>query len=126
VNRKTDGKIQHPADGRQWKQFDLAHQEDFSNEPRNTRFGLSTDGMKTFREMRNPHSTWTVIMYIFNLPPWLCHKRKYLLLTTLVSGPKQAGNDIDIFRTIGGRHAETLGIWDKYNKQHFNLNAIIF
>jgi hypothetical protein len=33
VNRKTDGKIQHLTDDRQWKQFDLAHQEDFSNEP---------------------------------------------------------------------------------------------
>ena len=26
VNRKIDGKIRYPADGRQWKQFDLAHQ----------------------------------------------------------------------------------------------------
>jgi hypothetical protein len=35
-------------------------------------------------------------MCIFNLPPWLFHKRKYVLLTTLISGPKQAGKDIDI------------------------------
>jgi hypothetical protein len=57
VNRKTDEKIRHPVDGRQWKQFDLAHQEDFSNDPRNIRCGLSTDGMSPFGEMRNPHST---------------------------------------------------------------------
>jgi hypothetical protein len=25
VNHKTDGKIRHPPDDRQWKQFDLAH-----------------------------------------------------------------------------------------------------
>jgi hypothetical protein len=74
-------------------------------------FGLSTDGMSPFGEMRNPHSTWPVIMCIFNLSPWLCHKRKYLLMTTLISSPKQAGNDIDIFRTIDGGHAETLEIW---------------
>jgi hypothetical protein len=49
VNRKIDEKIRHPADGRQLKQFDLAHQGDFSNEPRNIRFGLSTDGMNQFR-----------------------------------------------------------------------------
>jgi hypothetical protein len=72
-------------------------QEDFSNDPRNIRFGLSTDGLSPFREMWNPDSTWPVIMCIFNLPPWLCHKRNYLLLTTLISGPKQAGNDIDVF-----------------------------
>jgi hypothetical protein len=53
--------------------------------------------MSPFGEMRNPHSTWLVIMYIFNLPPWLCHKWKYLLLATLISGPKQVGNDIDVF-----------------------------
>jgi hypothetical protein len=57
VNHKINGKIQHHANGRQWKQFDLAHQEDFSNDPRNIRFGLSTDEMTPFREMRNPYST---------------------------------------------------------------------
>jgi hypothetical protein len=41
VNRKTDGKIRHPVDGRQWKQFDLAHREDFSNDPRNISLDLS-------------------------------------------------------------------------------------
>jgi hypothetical protein len=61
------------------------------------RFGLSTDGMNPFREMRNPPSTWQVIMCIYNLSPWLCHKGKYLLLTTLISGPKQADIDIDVF-----------------------------
>jgi hypothetical protein len=74
VNHKSDGKIGHPADGSQWKQFDLAHQEDFSNDPRNIRFGISTVGMSPFGEMRNPHSIWPVIMCIFNLPPWWFHK----------------------------------------------------
>jgi hypothetical protein len=64
---------------------------------KNIRFGLSTDGMSPFGEIRYPHLTWSIIMCIFNLPPWLCHKQKYLLLTTLISGPKQAGNDIDVF-----------------------------
>jgi hypothetical protein len=67
--------------------------------------------MNPFGEMRNPHGTWLVIMCRYNLPPWLCHKQKYLLLTTLISGPKQAGLDIDFFRTIGGGHAEALGTW---------------
>jgi hypothetical protein len=131
VNHKMDGKIQHPATGRQWKHFDLAHQEDFSNDPRNIRFGLRTDGMNPFGEMRNPHNTWSVIMCIFNLPPWLCHKRKYLLLTTLISGPKQVGIDIDIFLEPLIENMQKLWeygvtIWNEYNKQHFNLKVIIF
>jgi hypothetical protein len=97
VKCKTDAKIQHPADGRQWKHFDLAHHEDFSNDPRNIRFGLSTDGMNPFDEMRKPHSTWSVIFVHIQSPPWLFHKHKYLLLTTLISGPKEVGIDINIF-----------------------------
>jgi hypothetical protein len=38
ANRNIDGKIQHPVDGGQWKQYDLAHQEDFSNDQINIRF----------------------------------------------------------------------------------------
>jgi hypothetical protein len=94
VQQKRDEKIRHPVDGKQWKYFNLGH-EDFSNNPRNIRLGLSTDGMNPFRELRNPHSTWPVIMCIYSLPPWLCHKRKYLQLTTLISGPKQVGIGID-------------------------------
>jgi hypothetical protein len=48
VKHKTDEKIRHPIDGRKWKQFDLAHQEDFSNYLRNIRFGLSMDRMNPF------------------------------------------------------------------------------
>jgi hypothetical protein len=56
IQWKRDGKVRHPADGRRWKHFDLSHDEDFSNDPRNIRFGLSTDGINPFREMRNPHN----------------------------------------------------------------------
>ena len=95
---KSEGndKIRHPVDRSQWKKFDIAHR-DFSNEPRNVRFALSTDGMNPFGQMRNPHSTWPVILSLYNLPPWLCHKCKYLLLTTLISGPHQPCNNIDVF-----------------------------
>jgi hypothetical protein len=65
VQRKRDGNIQHSVDGRQWKHFDLSH-EDFSNDPSNIRFGPSTNEMNSFREMRNPHSTWPIIMCIYN------------------------------------------------------------
>jgi hypothetical protein len=97
VQRKRDRRIRHPANDRHWKHFDLNHEEDFSNDPRNIRFGLSTDGMNPFGEIMKPHSTWPVIMCIYNLPSWLCHKQKYLLLTTHIFGPKQAGINIIFF-----------------------------
>jgi hypothetical protein len=70
-------------------------------------------------------------MYIYNLPSWLCHNRKYLLLTTLISGPKQAGIDIDIFleplmEDIQKLWEHGVNVCDEYKKEHFNLKAIIF
>jgi hypothetical protein len=43
------------------------------------------------------HSTWPIILAMYNLPTWLCHKRKYLILSILVQGLKQAGTDMDVF-----------------------------
>ena len=45
VWRKVDDdKIAHPVDCSQWQRFDEKHKE-FSDDPKNVRFGLSTDGM---------------------------------------------------------------------------------
>src|SRR6266542_298731 len=64
---------------------------------RNIRFGLSTDGVNNFGNMRSSHSTWPVTLCIFNLPSSLCMKRKYILMPLLIKGPKQLGNNIDVY-----------------------------
>ena len=53
---KDDGKLRHPSDGKQWKDFDEANPE-FGKEPRHVRFALSTDGMNPFGELSSSHST---------------------------------------------------------------------
>jgi len=53
--------------------------------------------MNPFVERSSKHSTCTMILTIYNLPPWLCQKQKYLLLTILISGPTQPGVDMDVF-----------------------------
>jgi hypothetical protein len=60
----------------------------------------------------------------------LCHKRKYLLLITLICSPKQAGVDIDVFLEPLMEDMQKLwkhgvNIWDEYKKEHFNLKAVI-
>ena len=40
--KKGDGKLRHPADARQWKEFDDKYYQEFGNDPRNIRFALST------------------------------------------------------------------------------------
>jgi tnp2 family transposase len=94
--RKKDGLIRHPADSMQWKNIDKEFPI-FGDEARNLRLGLSTDGMNPYGTLSTQHSTWPVLLSIYNLPPWLCMKRKYILLPLLIPGPKQPGNDIDVY-----------------------------
>jgi hypothetical protein len=91
-----DDKIAHLTDYSQWQAFDEKH-KDFSEDPGNVRFGLSTDGMNPFNERISDHNTWLVILILYNIPTYLCQKRKYHLLTILISGLKQPGIDIDVF-----------------------------
>jgi hypothetical protein len=53
--------------------------------------------MNPFDENRTAHNTWLVILMMYNLQTWLCHKRKYIMLSILIQGLKQAGINIDVF-----------------------------
>lgn len=65
----TDGILRHPADGKAWKDFDLRY-PNFGNEARNVRLGLAMDGFNPYRTMNLSHSTWPVVLMIYNLPPY--------------------------------------------------------
>ena len=95
-DRLKDGKLRHPADSPAWKTVDIKWLE-FGNEPRNIRLGLSADGINPHNSLSSKYSCWPVMLVIYNLPPWLCMKRKFTMLTLLISGPKQPGNDIDVY-----------------------------
>ena len=96
----------------------------------NVRFALSTDEMNLFGDLNSSHSTWPVILTIYNLPPYLCLKHRYLLLNMLISGPKQPGNDNVFLEPL---MEDMKIIWDDgvkmmdaSIKQEFTLKAIIF
>jgi hypothetical protein len=38
-----------------------------------------------------------IVLMILNLPPWLCNKQKYIMISGLISGPQQPGNVIDTY-----------------------------
>ena len=94
--RRMDGMIRHPADCTQWKTFDSLYPS-FAQEPRNLRLALASDGMNPFGNLTTNHSSWPVLLMIYNFPPWLSMKRKYMLLSMMIAGPKQPGNDIDVY-----------------------------
>ena len=88
--------MRHPAYSHAWKDVDTRRPE-FSSDSRNLRFALSSDGFKPFHGASIDYSCWPVLMSIYNLPPWLCMKRKYIMLCLIISGPTQPGNDIYVF-----------------------------
>ena len=130
-DRKSDGELRHTADGTQWRKIDRVF-KDFAADARNIRFGLSTDGMNPFGEQSSSHSTWPVTLCIYNLPPWLCMKRKFIMMPVLIQGPKQPGNDIDVYlrplveellQLWNGNGVRT---WDEHRQEEFNLKALLF
>ena len=82
-DHKVDNMLRHPADGSQWRAIDREFPE-FANDARNLRFALSTDGMNPFGEQSSSHSTWTVTLFIYNLPLWLCMKHKFIMMPVLI------------------------------------------
>nr|XP_051229794.1 uncharacterized protein LOC127347667 [Lolium perenne] len=50
-DRKKDVMLRHPADGSQWRKIDREFKS-FSDDARNLRFGLSTDGFNPFGEQK--------------------------------------------------------------------------
>ena len=46
--KRSDGKLRHLADARQWKKFDEQYYLEFGKDPRNVRFTLRMDRMNPF------------------------------------------------------------------------------
>ncbi|XP_078179598.1 uncharacterized protein LOC144573719 [Carex rostrata] len=87
--------------------------------------------MNPHSSMSSKHSSWPGLLCIYNLPPWLCMKRKYIMLTLLISGPKQPGNDIDVYLAPLIEDLQKLWLpgvqmFDAYSKETFTLRAMIF
>jgi len=53
--------------------------------------------MNPYDSLSTQHSLWPVLLVIYNLPPWLCMKQKYMMLSMMISATRQPGNDIDVY-----------------------------
>ena len=94
--RINDGVFRYPTDSLAWKDFDRKN-TCFALDNRNVRLGLAVDGFNPFRSMNIVHSTWPVMLIPYNLPPWMCMKQPFLILSTLIDGPKGPGDKIDVY-----------------------------
>ena len=79
--------------------------------------------MNPFGEQSSDHSTWHVTLYIYNLPPWLCMKPKFIMMPVLIPGPRQPGNEEGVLLLWKD---EGVRMWDVHAEDHFNLRALLF
>ena len=90
-------KMRSVADSLQWKSIDEMY-PDFAEVLTNLRLGLVGDGIIPFKNNAIKHSTWVLLITIYNLPPWLLTKKLFISLAVLIPGPKGAtAENIDVF-----------------------------
>ncbi|KAI5328557.1 hypothetical protein L3X38_027954 [Prunus dulcis] len=92
--RVDDDVMRHPANGEAWKEFDRTFPE-FAADPRNVRLGLATDGFNPYGVLNQHHSTWPIFAFPYNLPPWKCMKKEYMMMTVLIT--EDPGRSIDVY-----------------------------
>jgi hypothetical protein len=69
---------------------------------------------------------------ILNLPPWLCNKQKYIMMSGLIPGPHQPENDIDTYFRPLVEDLKVLWnnngveVWDEHKREYFKPQAILF
>ncbi|KAH7838941.1 hypothetical protein Vadar_032995 [Vaccinium darrowii] len=129
THESTDGMMRHPVDSPTWKTIN-AKWPSFSADPRNLRLGLATDGFNPFGDLSSTYSCWPVMLVTYNLPPWLWMKKENVLLTLLIPGPKQPGNDIDVYLQPLIEDLKLLWtngatMYDKFTGSTFTMRAIL-
>ncbi|XP_074369151.1 uncharacterized protein LOC141710442 [Apium graveolens] len=123
--------MRHPADSPSWRNIDYRWPA-FGSESRNIRLALSAYGINPHTNgLVNRYTCWPVVLVTYNLPPWLCMKRKFMMLSVLVSGPHEPGNNIDVYLQPLIDDLKKLweegepNVYDAYSKSYFTLKAIL-
>ena len=87
--------------------------------------------MNPFGNLSTNHSCWPVILFIYNLSPRLCMKRKYMMLSMMISGPRQPGNDIDVYlnplvEDLKLLWVDDVEVFDVVASETFMMHAMLF
>ena len=124
-----DNTLRHPADSEAWQHFDKQY-DWFAEDSRNVRLGLASDGFNPFGNMSSSYSMWPVILMPYNLPPWLCMKESFFMMSLLIPGPKSPGNDIDVYLRplvdeLNELWSQGVQTYDTFAEQTFRLHAAV-
>ena len=102
-HKSEDGKMRHTADSPQWNFVHTelepeAGNDKFGKDPRDIHLGLALDGMNPYSEKRSTQSLTPVIMFNYNLPPWMVTKKYFVMLCLLIPTKLSlTGSNVDVF-----------------------------
>ena len=87
--------------------------------------------MNLYGSLSTQHSLWPVLLVIHNSLPWLCMNQKYMMLSMMISSPRQPGNDIDVYLSpliedLTKLWGKGVIVFDGYQNETFKLWAILF
>ncbi|PHT33867.1 hypothetical protein CQW23_25667 [Capsicum baccatum] len=67
-----DGILRYPRSSKysRWKRLEINYPE-FASDPQNVLLGIASDGFNPFGTISTNYSIWHVVLFSYNLPPWL-------------------------------------------------------
>ena len=139
-NKSLDGRMRHTADSPQWHFVNTELEPEagnnmFGKDPRDIHLGLALDGMNPHSEKRSTLSLTPVIVFNYNLPPWLVTKKYFVMLCLLIpTRLSLTGSNFDVF--IQPLVDELQQLWSPggvptrdarahLGMSHFNLRAVL-
>jgi hypothetical protein len=84
-NRSHNGLHRHAGDSKAWAHIDSTWPQ-FVVDPHNVQLGLALDGVNPFGNQLTTWSTWLIIIFNYNLPPWLTTTKFFLVVVLLIPG----------------------------------------
>ncbi|KAK9050828.1 hypothetical protein SSX86_030202 [Deinandra increscens subsp. villosa] len=129
VHHRQLGKMIHPSEGRAWEHFDSVF-PDFAQETRNIRLGLCTDGFSPNSSKGAPYSCWPVFITVYNLPPWLALKERYIQIPLIIPGPKNPTHNLDVFlqpliEELKLLFTDGIETYDAYRMNNFQMKVAL-
>lgn len=124
--RENDKVMVHPSDGDAWKALDN-FDPDFTDEARNVRIGLATDGFTPFGQNAASYSCWPVFAIPYNLPPSLCMKYEFMFLFLIIPGPEHPGSKLNVMLQPLIEELKKLWVgveaYDSFKKKKFTVRV---
>ena len=139
-HKSEDGKMRHTADSPQWNFVHTELESEagnnmFGQDPRDIHLGLALDGMNPYSEKRSTQSLTPIIMFNYNLPPWMVTKKYFVMLCLLIPTKLSlTGSNFDVF--IQPLVDELQQLWNRagvltrdarayLGRSHFNMRAVL-